>query len=106
MFRFVFAATLLAAAFVATAYAAPQSTTVPNQPTAASTTTSTHSPIKPGDHNCIQSTGSLIPPKKSECLPVNGRSYSQHDIQNTGERTLGPALQKLDPSVTVHGNGY
>ncbi|HET6554327.1 MAG TPA: hypothetical protein VFG49_12400 [Dyella sp.] len=58
----------------------------------------------PGDRNCIQSTGSAIPAKKgSPCLSVPGRSYSRQDIQNTGEPTLGPALQKLDPSVTIQG---
>ena len=106
MSRFVFAAALLAAGFVAVADAAPQNTATPNQPAAASHATPNHSPVKPGDRNCIRDTGSLIPPKKGECLPINGRSYSQQDIQSTGERTLGPALQKLDPSVTVHGNGY
>lgn len=57
----------------------------------------------PGDRNCLQTTGSLIPPKNGHCLSVPGRSYSRQDIQNTGEPTLGPALEKLDPSVTVHG---
>lgn len=58
----------------------------------------------PGDRACIQSTGSLIPAKPGHCLPVAGRSYGRQDIQNTGEPTLGPALEKLDPSVTVRGH--
>jgi len=61
-------------------------------------------PLKPGNRNCIQSTGSLIPAKPGTCLPVAGRSYSQQDIQNTGSPTLGPALQQLDPSITVRGH--
>jgi hypothetical protein len=61
------------------------------------------SPLKPGNRNCLQTTGSLIPPKPGTCLPVAGRSYSQQDIQNTGQPTLGPALQQLDPSITVRG---
>jgi hypothetical protein len=60
-------------------------------------------PPQPGDRNCIQSTGSLIPAKPGTCLPVPGRSYSAQDIRNTGQPTLGPALQQLDPSVTVTG---
>lgn len=61
------------------------------------------SPIKPGNRNCLQTTGSLIPAKPGTCLPVAGRSYSQQDIQNTGSPTLGPALQQLDPSITISG---
>lgn len=107
MFRFVTLATMLAAGVTVTAFAAPQSTTTPNPSAAVPTSTQGHqSPIKPGDRNCIRDTGSLIPPKKGECLPVFGHSYTKDDIDNTGERTLGPALQKLDPSITVHGNGY
>lgn len=60
-------------------------------------------PPQPGDRNCLQSTGSLIPAKPGTCLPVAGRSYSSQDIQNTGSPTLGPALQQLDPSITVSG---
>ncbi len=58
----------------------------------------------PGSRLCIQSTGSLIPPKQGQCLPVAGNSYSQQDIQRTGANNIGQALQMLDPSVTVHGH--
>lgn len=58
----------------------------------------------PGDRNCVRDTGSLIPPPKGQCLPVNGRSYSQKDIQRTGQPDLGQALQQLDPSVQVSGH--
>lgn len=60
-------------------------------------------PPRPGDRACLQTTGSLIPAKQGSCLAVPGRSYSRQDLQNTGEPTLGPALQKLDPSVTIRG---
>jgi hypothetical protein len=60
-------------------------------------------PPKPGDRTCLQTTGSMIPAKPGTCLTVPGRSYSRQDIQNTGETTMGPALQKLDPSVTIQG---
>lgn len=53
---------------------------------------------------CIRDTGSHIPPKKGQCLPVAGSSYSQKDIQRTGAINIGQALQMLDPSVTVHGH--
>ncbi|BDU20403.1 hypothetical protein [Dyella sp. GSA-30] len=59
--------------------------------------------VKPGDRNCIRDTGSLIKAKQGKCLPVAGRSYGQEDIRQTGETQLGPALQKLDPSITVRG---
>lgn len=53
---------------------------------------------------CIRDTGSHIPPRKGQCLPVAGSSYSQQDIQRTGATNIGQALQMLDPSVTVHGH--
>jgi hypothetical protein len=55
------------------------------------------------DRNCVTDTGSMIRSTKPRCLPVNGHSYSQEDIRRTGQTELGPALQQLDPSVTVHG---
>lgn len=58
----------------------------------------------PGDRNCLRDTGSLIPPPKGKCLPVAGRSYSQQDIQRTGQPDTGRALQQLDPSVQVSGH--
>lgn len=63
-----------------------------------------HPVPRPGDRNCLRSTGSLIPPKPGECLPVPGRSYSQEDIRRTGALTTGDALRRLDPSVTVRGH--
>lgn len=52
---------------------------------------------------CIRDTGSHIP-RKGQCLPVAGSSYSAKDIQRTGATDIGHALQMLDPSVTVHGH--
>ena len=61
--------------------------------------------LKPGDRNCLQTTGSLIPAKPGTCVAgAPGRSYSRDDIDRTGQPTLGPALQMLDPSITVHGH--
>ncbi|WP_243050688.1 hypothetical protein [Dyella sp. RRB7] len=58
---------------------------------------------KPGDRNCLQTTGSLIKPKPGNCLPVHGNSYSKEDLDRTGQPNVGPALQMLDPSITVRG---
>jgi hypothetical protein len=94
---------LAAAGFAMAVRGAPQSTPVTDQPAAKATTQTHPSPVKPGDPNCIRDTGSLIPAKQGQCLPVSGRTYSKKDIDNTGESQLGPALEKLDPSITVRG---
>lgn len=112
MFRTVFSVALTLGVATA-AFAGPQN--APNASTAdqsAATTTTAPaavkhaSPIKPGDRQCIRDTGSLIPAKKGECLPVTGRSYTKDDIDATGRRTLGGALRELDPAITVRGSGY
>ncbi len=98
-------------ALLASPLAAAQSTASANsmhalqdgQTQAQGSPTTHQGPLKPGDRACLQSTGSLIPAGHRDCLGVPGRSYSRQDIQNTGEPTLGPALQKLDPSVTIRG---
>ncbi|QAU25100.1 hypothetical protein EO087_14815 [Dyella sp. M7H15-1] len=97
---------LATAGFAMATRGAPQTTVPPsNQAAATAAAPNNHSPIKPGDHNCVRDTGSLIPPKKGECLPVTGRSYSKQDIDRTGKTTVAGALKDLDPSVTVRGNG-
>ena len=65
-----------------------------------------HRPIlRPGDRSCLQTTGSLIPAKPGTCVTgAPGRSYSKDEIDRTGQPTLGPALQMLDPAVTVRGH--
>lgn len=107
--------TALAAAGIAvagstSAFAAQAS---PNQAAASqSTASSATTPSKKAkravpatdSRNCIRQTGSHIPPPKGKCLPVDGNSYSQQDIQRTGAATVGQALQMLDPSVTVRGH--
>lgn len=54
------------------------------------------------DRNCLRQTGSHIPPKDGKCIPMPGRAYNKEDLDRTGERQLGPALRKLDPSVSGH----
>lgn len=56
---------------------------------------------KPGDRNCLRDTGSLIPAKKGECLPVAGRSYSGDEMRRTGTQNNARALQTLDPSISI-----
>ena len=104
MFRLVFSAAL-AAVLAMAAFAAPQNAPQMDQHTSAPSKTVPRSPLKPGDRNCIRDTGSLIKPKPGECLPVAGRSYTKQDIDATGETRLGPALEKLDPAVTISGGG-
>ena len=60
-----------------------------------------HPVPKPGNRNCLRDTGSLIPAKKGECLPVAGRSYSGEEIRRTGMQNNARALQTLDPSISV-----
>ena len=62
---------------------------------------SRHRILKPGDRGCLQSTGSLIPPRKGECLPVAGRSYSGRELRRTGAIDTAHALQMLDPSISL-----
>lgn len=98
----------LALALVGTSAVAQQASTVPANSNSmpqttslASQTASTPPVIKPGDRNCLRDTGSRIPAKPGECLPVAGRSYTGQELRNTGAIDTGRALQMLDPSITV-----
>jgi hypothetical protein len=51
---------------------------------------------------CALQTGSRIEAKPGDCPAYPGRSYSQQDIDRTGQTQVGDALQMLDPSITVH----
>lgn len=104
MFRLV-ACAMLAAGLASAAFAVPQASAQTGSRSSAPPRAIPRSPLKPGDRQCIRDTGSLIPPKPGQCLPVAGRSYSKQDIDATGETRLGPALEKLDPAVTIRGNG-
>ena len=80
-------------------------TSAPAPATSASLTTQAtptpHAVIKPGDRACIRQTGSLIPAKAGQCLPVVGRSYSGDEIRRTGTPDTARALQMLDPSISI-----
>jgi len=105
MSRLLMSAALLTLGFAAQVGAQTQNAPAgDSSPTTQKASTANHSPIKPGDRNCLHDTGSLIPAKKGECLPVTGRTYSKSDIDATGAHTLGPALRDLDPAITLHGN--
>ncbi len=52
--------------------------------------------------NCIRDTGTRLPARPPGCQDLPGRSYSQTDIDRTGQTDAASALQMLDPSVTVH----
>lgn len=101
MSRFVFVSAMLLAGCGASAVLLAQDS--PNSPPSAAASSQQRT-TRLDDHNCIRETGSHIRARKGHCLPVNGRSYSQQDLQRTGEPELGRALQKLDPRITVDGH--
>ena len=49
---------------------------------------------------CVGQTASRIPVKEGECAGF-GSTYTQHDLDNTGQIDVGKALNMLDPSVRV-----
>ena len=104
MSRFVFVSAMLLAGCGASTMLLAQGSPTSPPSTELSSQQPTQQAARPNERNCIRETGSHIPAKKGQCLPVNGRSYSQQDLQRTGEPELGRALQKLDPSITVRGH--
>lgn len=52
---------------------------------------------------CVGQTATRIPVKNGECAGF-GSTYNQQDINRTGQTTVGPALQMLDPSVRSTGH--
>ncbi len=49
------------------------------------------------DPQCVKDTGTHIQDPNRKCVGQPGASYTQRDIQNTGEIQTGEALKKLDP---------
>lgn len=84
----------------------PASTVLPADATQRAADPGKHatSVLKPGDRNCLRDTGSLIPPRKGECLSVPGRSYSGDELRRTGTNDNARALQMLDPSISAGGH--
>ena len=52
---------------------------------------------------CVGDTATRIPVKEGECAGF-GRTYTQQDLQRTGQTDTAQALRYLDPSLTVHGH--
>jgi hypothetical protein len=51
------------------------------------------------DPTCLTETGSRIP--GSKCRGY-GRSYTNEDLERTGQTQAADALALIDPSITVH----
>jgi hypothetical protein len=79
----------------------PENQTAPSGQSTQKAVPVTRNVLKPGDRNCLRSTGSLIPAKEGTCLPVAGRSYSGDELRRTGFNDTGRALEALDPSISV-----
>ena len=47
------------------------------------------------DKNCVRETGTRIKVKEGECAPVDGRVYTNEDLQRTGAQTLNEAVSRL-----------
>jgi hypothetical protein len=47
--------------------------------------------------DCVTSTGTRIQDANRKCVNTPGASYTQEDIQRTGEIDVGSALKKMDP---------
>jgi len=77
---------------VVSASAVACTTTAPTRTAAATTTT----------QPCRQDTASRIPMRAGECSSAPARTYSDKDMERTGQTNVGDALQLLDPSITVH----
>ena len=50
--------------------------------------------------DCGQNTTASRIPNRCSTSPV--RTYSQEDVERTGQTDVANALQMLDPSITVH----
>jgi hypothetical protein len=55
--------------------------------------------VAANDPQCIRDTGTRIRDPEHKCLDKPGSSYTQKDIQSTGEIDTGSALKRLDPRV-------
>jgi hypothetical protein len=55
--------------------------------------------VAANDPQCIRDTGTRIQDPGRKCLSQPGSSYTQKDIESTGEIDTGAALKKLDPRL-------
>jgi outer membrane receptor for ferrienterochelin and colicin len=49
---------------------------------------------------CLENSTASRIPKQCSASPV--RTYSQEDVQRTGQTDVANALKMLDPSITLH----
>ena len=49
------------------------------------------------DPGCARDSGSRIAKPDGKCVNAPGSSYSQEELQRTGEINVGDALKKVDP---------
>jgi hypothetical protein len=89
MFRTLLICAVVSASAVACTSTAPR----PDAKTTAATAT---------NPPCRQDTASRIPMRPGECAATPGRTYTDQDMQRTGQTNVGDALQLLDPSITTH----
>lgn len=50
--------------------------------------------------SCLADTGPRLPLSPGQCAAY-GNAYSGKDLQQTGHENVAPALQTLDPSITI-----
>jgi hypothetical protein len=50
--------------------------------------------------SCLTDTGPRLPLSPGQCAAY-GNAYSGKDLQQTGHENVAPALQTLDPSITI-----
>jgi hypothetical protein len=48
------------------------------------------------------SSASRLPQRPGACSSTPGRSYSNEQIEGTGQTDMASALQMLDPSISAH----
>ena len=51
---------------------------------------------------CVGQSATRIPVKDDKTCAGFGSTYTQQDINNTGQTTVGGALPLLDPAITRH----
>ena len=50
--------------------------------------------------SCVADAGPRLPSSPRQCAGY-GNTYSGKDLQQTGRENVAPALQTLDPSITI-----
>jgi len=53
---------------------------------------------------CVGSTATRLPVRPGDCAGF-GSTHSRSSIDRTGQTSLPPALQMIDPTIQAHGSG-